>query len=108
MIVIAVCTALIGVLPVNQALLYVLVVMIGLFAPVTNVASYTRGIASWFRQSVGTAFGLALNGSSVIALFAIPATAAAIGTYGWRAEFLTLSWRGSEVCFSAFTKLKRR
>lgn len=85
------CIILVGVLPISRVSLYSAAVAMGVFASISAVPTYTRGVASWFKRGVGLAFGIALSGSVLIAIFATPMTGFAIAEYGWRAGFLTLA-----------------
>jgi predicted MFS family arabinose efflux permease len=87
----AICTASLWKLPISQFNLYAIAVIIGLFNPLTSVASYAKGVGGWFRHSIGTAFGLVMNGGSFVAIFAVPAIAKTIEIYGWRAGFLGIA-----------------
>lgn len=77
--------------PATRSSIYVIAILIGIVAPATSSVPVTKGIATWFRTSAGTAFGVTLNGNAVVALFAAPLISAALFAYGWRAGFLTIA-----------------
>lgn len=85
------CALLIALLPISRVTLYGAAAGMGVFASISAVPTYTRGVASWFTRGVGLAFGIALSGTVLIAIFATPLTGFAIAEYGWRAGFLTLA-----------------
>ncbi len=87
----AACAFLMGTLPISRVSLYSSAAAMGVFASISAVPTYTRGVASWFKRGVGLAFGIALSGTVLIALFATPLTGFAIAEHGWRAGFLAMS-----------------
>lgn len=87
----AICAALLGVAPVSPAMLYTLAAFIGLFASLTSVPTYARGVATWFGSGVGLALGVTLSGSALVTTFATPFTGTMIADHGWRAGYLTLA-----------------
>lgn len=87
----ALCTALLGLLPITMSGLFGIAALTGVFASMTSVATYSRGVASWFGRSLGLALGIALSGSAAIAIVATPLIGTTIAQYGWRAGFLALS-----------------
>ena len=52
---------------------------------------YTRAVNSWFDTHRGLALGCTIAGTSVFALFVPLLLGAVIGTWGWRAGYLTLA-----------------
>ena len=87
----ATCALLMGTLPISRVSLYSAAAAMGVFASISAVPTYTRGVASWFKRGVGLAFGIALSGTVLIALFATPLTGLAIAEYGWKAGFLAMA-----------------
>jgi len=85
------CAILMGILPISRISFYSAAAAMGVFASISAVPTYTRGVASWFKRGVGLAFGIALSGTVLIAVFATPLTGFVIADYGWRAGFLTLA-----------------
>lgn len=77
--------------PASKLLLYLLVAVVGLVAPLSNAPPFMKGVASWFKRSAGTALGLMGSGSSVIALVALPTISATIHYFGWRAGYLAIA-----------------
>lgn len=88
---IALCAVLMAVLPISKMSFYATAGLMGIFASMTAVSTYGRGVASWFKHSVGLAFGIALSGSAVVAIVAQPLTGQLIAAYGWRAGFLAMA-----------------
>ncbi|MCE7795642.1 MFS transporter [Sphingobium sufflavum] len=87
----AVCFAALGLLPISQTMLFTMAALLGVFASLTAVPTYTRAVASWFRRGVGLAFGITLSGSALVTIFATPFTGTMIAQHGWRAGFLTMA-----------------
>lgn len=87
----ALCTGLLGVLPITAWGLFSVAALTGAFASMTSVATYSRGVASWFSHSLGLALGIALSGSAAVAIVATPLIGTTIAQYGWRAGFLALA-----------------
>lgn len=85
------CALLMGLLPISRWTFYSAAAGMGVFASISAVPTYTRGVASWFTRGVGLAFGIALSGTVLIAVFATPLTGFAIAEYGWRAGFETMA-----------------
>lgn len=85
------CLVLMAVLPISRVSFVVIAALMGVFASMTAVPTFTRGVASWFKRSVGLAFGIALSGSALIAIIATPLTGNMIADHGWRAGFLTIA-----------------
>jgi predicted MFS family arabinose efflux permease len=85
------CAIALATAPITSVTFYSIAVLIGIIGPMTNIASYARGIATWFRYSFGTALGVTLNGVSLVALISVPAVSAAIFNYGWRAGYVALA-----------------
>lgn len=90
--------------------LYGLAIAIGIVGPLTSTIPTVRGVVSWFRVNPGTAIGLAMNGTSVMSLAAIPIVTACIYYYGWRAGFLALAglilFVGMPIIFFFFRERK--
>jgi MFS family permease len=63
----------------------------GVFGGGTGAIAYTRPVIGAFERQRGLALGLATAGTSIAAMFAPPLLAAAIGAYGWRAGYWSLS-----------------
>lgn len=82
---------LVALLPVTMSGLYGLAALMGVFASMTSVATYSRGVASWFSRSLGLALGVALSGSAAVAVVATPIIGLTIASYGWRAGFFALA-----------------
>jgi predicted MFS family arabinose efflux permease len=87
----AFCASLMAVLPISKVSFYAMAALIGVCASMTAVPTYTRGVATWFRQGVGLAFGIALSGSAIVAIGATPLTGGIIAEYGWRGGFLSIA-----------------
>lgn len=87
----ATCLVLMATLPISRVSFIAIAALIGVFASMTAVPTFTRGVASWFKRSVGLAFGIALSGSALIAIIATPLTGNMIADYGWRAGFLAIA-----------------
>lgn len=87
----ALCFTVLAILPVSRVGLYGSAGLMGIFASMTSVGTYTRGVASYFRQNRGLAFGVALSGSAVVAIIATPLIGSTIAHFGWRAGYLALS-----------------
>lgn len=87
----ALCTALLGLLPITIAGLFGVAALTGVFASMTSVATYSRGVVSWFTRGRGLALGIALSGSAAVAVIATPLIGTTIARYGWRVGFLGLS-----------------
>ncbi len=87
----AICTATLAVIPISQLALFGTAALIGIFASMSAVPTYSRGIASWFRRDLGLALGVALSGSALVAAFATPFTGNIIAEHGWRAGFLAIA-----------------
>ena len=66
-------------------------VAIGVVAPLCGAITFTRGVATWFRDSPGTAFGATLSGSSVVALVVVPTVTVIVDRYGWRSGYRSLA-----------------
>jgi len=77
--------------PASPASLYGLAAAIGFISILTNVPTYASGLSCWFDRHAGAAFGLAFNGSSLVALLAIPLVSFAISAHGWRGGYLALA-----------------
>ncbi|MET0364772.1 MAG: MFS transporter [Sphingobium sp.] len=87
----AACAALLSFMPVSAAVLYAIAALIGVFASLTAVPTYTRAVASWFTQGVGLAFGVTLSGSALVSIFATPFVGTVIADHGWRMGFLAMA-----------------
>jgi MFS family permease len=87
----AFCAILMGMLPITQAGFYATAALMGVFASLAAVPTYTRAVASWFTRGTGLAFGIVLSGTAVIAIFATPLTGNMIADHGWRSGFLTIA-----------------
>jgi predicted MFS family arabinose efflux permease len=87
----AFCALLMAVLPITRAGFYATAALMGIFASLAAVPTYTRAVASWFRRGIGLALGIVLSGSALIAIFATPLTGNMIAEHGWRAGFLTIA-----------------
>jgi predicted MFS family arabinose efflux permease len=81
----------IGVLPITPAGFYATAALMGAFASLAAVPTYTRAVASWFKRGTGLAFGIVLSGSALIAMVATPLTGNMIAEHGWRSGFLTIA-----------------
>lgn len=86
-----ICTLLIAILPISQISLFGMAALIGVFASMSAVPTYSRGIATWFKRDLGLALGVALSGSALVAIFATPLTGNMIAVFGWRTGFLTIA-----------------
>ncbi len=80
-----------AVLPPTVVGIYALAIAIGLFGPMTSSVPLSRCIASWFRKNVGSALGVAFNGTIIVSLFAIPGATWAVNAFGWQAGFGVLA-----------------
>lgn len=87
----AACAALLSFVPVSAAALYAIAALIGVFASLTAVPTYTRAVASWFTRGVGLAFGITLSGSALVSIFATPFVGTVIADHGWRMGFLAMA-----------------
>lgn len=85
------CLIALSVAPATHASLYGLAILTGIIAPATSSVPITKAIATWFRRSAGTAFGVTLNGNAVIAILALPLISAAIFNFGWRYGFAVMA-----------------
>ncbi|MFT3964458.1 MAG: MFS transporter [Sphingobium sp.] len=87
----AACAALLSFVPVSPAALYSIAALIGIFASLTAVPTYTRAVGSWFSRGVGLAFGITLSGSALVSIFATPFVGRVIADHGWRMGFLAMA-----------------
>lgn len=87
----AICATLLSFVPANPGALYGIAVLIGIFASLTAVPTYTRAVASWFKSGVGLAFGITLSGSALVSIFATPMVGTVIADHGWRMGFLAIA-----------------
>jgi predicted MFS family arabinose efflux permease len=77
--------------PAVPVVFYVIAILLGSIGSLTSTVPTVRGVVSWFRATPGTAIGLAMNGTSVISLAAIPTLTTFIYYFGWRSGFLVLA-----------------
>ncbi|MEX1148299.1 MAG: MFS transporter, partial [Sphingomonadales bacterium] len=80
-----------GLVAMSPWTLYLMVALFGMIGPLSGPAVFTKGVAGWFRHSMGTAFGLTMSGVSLVALFSLPLVAYIIDNFGWRAGYLGLA-----------------
>lgn len=85
------CMASLAFLPMTQPVLYGVAVLAGVVCSLTVAPTFTRAIASWFKQGLGSAIGLALSGSAIVAVGAFPIIAWALKEHGWRGGFLAMA-----------------
>lgn len=78
-------------MPMEMWTLYLMVAVFGLIGPLSGPAVFTKGVAGWFRQSMGAAFGITMSGVSLVALVSLPLVAHIIERFGWRAGYLGLA-----------------
>src|SRR5687768_828960 len=77
--------------PASPVIFYGITLYIGLVSALSAFGPFSKGVTAWFRQHVGSAIGVTLSGSSIVALGAIPLIATVIHYHGWRAGYLTLA-----------------
>ncbi|MET0658547.1 MAG: MFS transporter [Steroidobacteraceae bacterium] len=77
--------------PVKAAAFYTLVIALGLTGTITNNIVYCKAVATWFRNSAGTAIALMLSGVSIIGAIMQPVLAHIIAAHGWRTGYSTLA-----------------
>lgn len=87
----AVGFVLLALMPPSKLYFFVVCALMGIVSPFSNIAPLSRGIATWFRKSRGSAFGLMLNGVSLLALISVPLTSYIIQSHGWRAGYFMLA-----------------
>lgn len=107
---IACCLVSLAIAPATPMFLYGAAILIGVFGVLTSTIPTVRGVVSWFKDNPGGAIGIAMNGTSIISLLAIPAISASIYNFGWRFGFLTLAgfilFIGMPVIFFFFRERK--
>ncbi|RZT94861.1 sugar phosphate permease [Advenella incenata] len=77
--------------PPDKFLFYCLVIVLGALASASGAMTWVRGVATWFDQSKGLAFGLTFSGISIISAIVLPVLSGVIDDWGWRAGFFVLS-----------------
>ncbi len=78
-------------MPMHLSTLYLMVGVFGIIGPLSGPAVFTKGVAGWFRHSMGAAFGMTMSGVSFVALLSLPLVAHIIERFGWRAGYLGLA-----------------
>lgn len=77
--------------PASIPVFYAIIVVIAVGGAGCNAIAFSRGIASWFKDSFGTAVGIMTLGISAMSALAFPVLGAVIESLGWRAGSLTLA-----------------
>jgi MFS transporter, OFA family, oxalate/formate antiporter len=70
---------------------YGVVALMGIVVSATGGISWTRGVATWFTANRGTAFGIAMCGTSIISALIMPFLSEIIASQGWRMGFMALA-----------------
>jgi nitrate/nitrite transporter NarK len=77
--------------PPTKVLIYGTTAFIGCVSAAASIGPFSKGVATWFRNHPGGALGLTLTGPSLMSILVIPAVAATIHLYGWRAGYLCVA-----------------
>lgn len=85
------CLLLLAAIPLDVRYLYAVAVMMGAAGALCSTTPFARCVAGWFRVRVGSALGLTMNGTPLVAFCVSPIISFVIYSYGWRAGFLTLA-----------------
>ena len=106
----ACCLISLAIAPATPMFLYGAAILIGVVGVLTSTIPTVRGVVSWFKAHPGGAIGIAMNGTSIVSLLAIPVVSAAIASFGWLFGFLALAgfivFIGLPVIFFLFRERK--
>jgi MFS transporter, OFA family, oxalate/formate antiporter len=78
-------------LPPSLLAYYAGYVAMALFGAAATPVTLTRVINQWFDRDRGLALGLTLSGSGLFGFLCLPALAAVIEAYGWRAGYVAMA-----------------
>lgn len=85
------CLLLLAAIPLDVRYLYAVAVMMGAAGALCTTTPFARCVAGWFRIRVGSALGLTMNGTPLMAFIVSPIISFVIYSYGWRTGFVTLA-----------------
>lgn len=80
-----------AIIPSNLALFYIVAAFIGFFGSFGYLVVINRALVPWFQKSIGTAFGIAGAGGTLMPFAAVPLVSWAVYSWGWHTGYLVLA-----------------